>query len=75
MFDQCVTMHIDGDNVDVLPTYDDIWSKILDPRYLAVLTDLAGDQAPIRDIDLFTTWGPEEGKAASNMKFLFEQRS
>ena len=68
-------MHIDENNVDVLPTYDDIWHKILDPRYLAVLTDLNADQAPVRDIELFTEWGPEEGKIAHNMKFLFEKRS
>ena len=75
LFDQCITMHIDENNVDVLPTYDDIWSKILDPRYLEVLTDLNADQAPVRDIELYTTWGPEEGKVANNMTFLFEKRA
>ena len=43
LFDQCITMHIDLNNVDVLPTYDDIWAKVLDPRYLEVLTDPAND--------------------------------
>lgn len=73
LFEQCITLHLDGNNVDALPTFDDIWTKVLDPDYLKVLTDLAEDQAPVRDIELYTQWGPEEGKAAANVKFLFEK--
>ena len=43
LFEQCITLHLAGNNVDALPSYDDIWTKILDPKYLKVLTDLADD--------------------------------
>ena len=43
LFEQCITLHLDGNNADALPSFDDIWTKILDPKYLKVLTDLADD--------------------------------
>ena len=35
--EESVTFHIDSSNIDALPTYGDIWYKILDNSYLELL--------------------------------------
>ena len=49
--EESVTLHIDEENVDALPSYADIWTKILSQDYLNLLTDQKTGQAPIRNID------------------------
>ena len=53
-----------------MPSFADIWHKILDDNYLQILTDQEGGQEPIRKIDIdshndFTT---QDGLRAKNMK-------
>jgi len=37
--DESVTMYISDQNLDAMPSFADIWTKILDDGYLQVLTD------------------------------------
>lgn len=52
--DESVTMHINDQNLDAMPSFADIWTKILDDGYLRVLTDQTVGQQPIRSIDFIS---------------------
>lgn len=51
LYEESVTMYIDESNLDAMPSFGDIWHKILDDNYLRILTDQEGGQEPIRKID------------------------
>jgi hypothetical protein len=72
IFDMCITFHLDNNNVDDLPGYKDIWSKVLQKEYLEILTDFSADQKVIRNIDMLSEWGPSVESRNQNMTNLFE---
>lgn len=73
--EESVVMHIDEDNVDAMPSFGDIWTKILDQNYLEVLTNQQPGQQAIRNIDYLSNneWSTSEGLRAKNMKYMFEK--
>ena len=52
LFNESVTIHIDESNVDAMPSYADIWTKILEDNYLQLLTDEAPNKDNLLKIDL-----------------------
>ena len=49
--EESVTFHVDSSNIDALPTFGDIWYKILDNSYLELLMNEQTGQNPIRSIE------------------------
>ena len=41
IFDKCITFHLNEDNIDEMPSYKDVWSKVLESEYLGILTDFS----------------------------------
>lgn len=74
IFDKCVTFHVDDDNLDDMPSYKDIWSRVLQKEYLEILTDFEESQKVIRNIDMFSEWG-HAAQQTSNMTFLFDKHN
>ena len=58
-----------------MPSYQDVWSKILQKEYLEILTDFSADQKVIRSIDMFSEWGSAEGMRSQNMTYLFDKHN
>lgn len=34
LFERCITFHLGPQNFDQMPTFDDVWSKVLEPDYM-----------------------------------------
>lgn len=73
--DESITMHINDQNMDAMPSFGDIWNKILEDSYLKVLTDETVGQQPIRRIDLMTQtdFNTSDAMRAKNMKSIYEK--
>jgi hypothetical protein len=50
LFEKSVTFHVGPQNLDDMPTFNDIWSKILDPNFMDVLTDTSEGRQKLRSI-------------------------
>lgn len=70
-----MTLHLDDKNVDALPSFSDIWQKILEPNYLNLLTDQQVGPNVIRNIDFLSNpnWSASDGAKLKNMKSLYQQ--
>ena len=69
-----MTFHIDSSNIDALPTYGDIWYKILDNSYLELLMNEQTGQNPIRSIEFRESQTlAEELIRTRNMKYIYEE--
>ena len=75
LFEESITMYLDESNLDAMPSFADIWHKILDDNYLNILTDQEGGQEPIRkiDIDSHNDFTNQDGLRAKNMKQIYEK--
>lgn len=54
-----------------MPTYNDIWSKILDPAYMNALTNDSEGRQNIRNIEMMNQWGNLESE---NVTTLFSSK-
>ena len=71
LFDKSISFHIGKQNFDQMPTYNDIWSKILDPVYMNVLTNDSEGRQSIRNIEMMNQWGNLESE---NVTSIFSSR-
>jgi hypothetical protein len=55
LFNESVTFHVDSSNVDVMPSYADIWNKILEENYLLLLTDPSSNKEKLLKIDMLAS--------------------
>jgi hypothetical protein len=67
LFDKCVTFHVGPQNFDELPTFNDIWAKILEPQFMEALTNTAEGRQLIRNIEMQTNWGNFEFENVTNI--------
>ena len=68
-----VTFHLDDSNADAMPSFGDIWTKILDESYLLLLTSEEKGQNPIRNIDFLQNpdWTSQEASRTKNLKQIY----
>ena len=73
IFDESITFHIDQSNIDAMPSYGDIWTKILEENYLHLLTDQAANKEALLKIDEITqNFGASmDYMLARNMKQMY----
>lgn len=71
LFEKSITFHIGSHNVDEMPTFNDIWAKILEPEYMEVLTSDVNGREAIRNAQLQTQWATLE---SDNVIALYSDR-
>lgn len=67
LFERSVSFHVGPQNLDLMPTFNDVWAKILEPEYMTVLTAEEKGRQELRKRIMETEWGSKEIQTAAKL--------